>query len=881
MKHRHSFRVFPHYSCAVMLLLCAMFALLTSGGCGGSSTSSLSELAGGYVPSDANAVFSGAWRYSSGTVTASLNGTVHNLTVMDFAAYFTDCSVESENGTATFAAAAPLRGEHFAIPLVFDLTPVNTKRTDLNEWTADTQHGTFTITLISDTEARLTGKVNLFSFAAADVDITLNKVTQTSTQLDIDEVLNGTWQTAMKINDDGSGEATGGGCIIFTSGNSGDIVPINSTFGNMIFEDTSIADQTTTYTSSVMLAMFDETGSVQSEGLSPIINGTTKDEKMGITHIFSNVYRLKIDDNQKGVFMLNDDKTAYFIMSSAGSFEVLSTDIGMETHGLFLLTKKTDTDTVNILSQVGTTWTAATATGSLIVDGNPAGNLAVDSLAVSFPEADAENKTVTFNVNGSGTYTDVYGREQEMPLNFENSTAVVERVGYNTYYASTPHQNNTFMITLFDDDTAMISAALNRGTGAVMIITALAVKTDVDVNAVFKGAWRFASGDISILQAGTARNLSILDFAAYFDAVDVAGDSGRAVFSAVANLSSDTFLLPMVFDNEDMTTVRVSDAEWRCTTEHGNFTAKITTPGYAQLTGTVNYSVAGYNVVLNLDVTLAKVASATLPPVNIDSVLNGTWQVQADPSTMTGSGGGFMIMNNTMYPGVSTFANMIFSDTSLADNKTTVTASGILNTATFTGAQGPSMPVSIFGREIAISHIFSNFYRLELDDNMKGVFVVQNENTAYFILEVLDDISGAHVHALFVLDKKTGANTVNLASLQGTSWDSMGSGAMYNAAAGTQSVNVNNLVFSFTEVSDTAITYDVTGSISLGNNEVPLNQTVSFTLQDIGYNSWYGTGTRDSKVIYTFFNDRIGVCSIIFNYDNNSSVSLIAVLTRK
>ena len=860
----------------VMLLSFVIFAALTSGGCG-SSTSSLS---GGNVITNPDAVFSGAWRYSSGTVTATLNGTTHNLTVQDFAAYFTDCNVANENGTATFAAAAPLMGEHFAIPLVFDLTPVTTKRVDVDEWTANTGHAQWTITLLSDTQARLTGKVNMNSVMTADVDVTLNKVTQTSTQLDIDEVLNGTWQTAMNINDDGKGTATGGGCMIFSSGDSADILPITSTFGNMIFKDTSIADQTTTYTSSVLLATFDETGSAPNESISPVIPATTKDEELGITRIFSNVYRLKLDDNQKGVLMLSDDKKAYFIMSSAGSFEVLSTDIGMEVHAIFTLTKKTDADTVSILSQVGTTWTAATATGSLVVNGNPAGNLEIDSLSVSFPEADAENKTVTFSVSGKGTYINAYGQEQEMPLDFENTTASIERVGYNTYYAKT-EAGTTFMISLFDDDTAMVSAALNQDTGAVMTITALAVKTDVDVNAVFKGAWRYASGDVSLMQNGTHANISVLDFAAFFDAVDVARDSGSARFSAVASLSSDRFLIPLVFDGEAMTTVRVSDTEWTCTTEHGSFTAKLTTPGYATLSGTVNYSLSGYSLVLNLDVTLAKVASATLPAVNIDSVLNGTWQVQGDPSTRTGSGGGFMIMNNTIYPGVGTFANIIFNDTSLANNKTTVTASGILNTVTFTGAQGPSMPLSIFDREVEISHIFSNFYRLELDDNMKGVFVVQSEESAYFILEVLDDVSGAHVHALFMLDKKTGANTVNLAGLHGTSWDAMGSGAMYNAAAGTQSVSLEDISFSFTEISDTAVNCNVTGTISFGNYVMPLDQVVSFALQNAGYNTWRGTGNRNSQMILTFFNDRVGVISLVFTAEDNSSVSLIAVLTRK
>ena len=92
----------PQY---VFLLMFALFALLSSGGCGSSSDNNTS-----YIPSDANSVLTGAWRYTSGTVTATLGGTAHNLTVQNFAAYFGDCNVEDEDGTATFAAVAPLKG---------------------------------------------------------------------------------------------------------------------------------------------------------------------------------------------------------------------------------------------------------------------------------------------------------------------------------------------------------------------------------------------------------------------------------------------------------------------------------------------------------------------------------------------------------------------------------------------------------------------------------------------------------------------------------------------------------------------------------------------------------------------------------------------------
>ena len=101
---------------------------------------------------------------------------------------------------------------------------------------------------------------------------------------------------------------------------------------------------------------------------------------------------------------------------------------------------------------------------------------------------------------------------------------------------------------------------------------------------------------------------------AYFDSVDVAGTNCTAKFSAVAMLSSDAFLIPMVYDEVPMTTTKVSGDEWTGTTELGDFPIKLLTPSRAKLSGTVNYSDSAYPYVISFDVTLSKVASATLPP---------------------------------------------------------------------------------------------------------------------------------------------------------------------------------------------------------------------------------------------------------------------------
>lgn len=849
---------------AVILLIFMFVWIFGTGGCGGSSSNNFADNSPAdnspedYQPSNVNSILSGAWRYTSGTVTANLNGTTHNMTVRDFAAYFTNCNVANENGSAVFAAVAPLQGEYLNIPLAFDETSVTTKRTDVNEWTADTEHGTFTIRLLSDTTAQLTGNVKWQgNVVTADVDVTLRKVTSPSATLDIDTVLNGTWQTAMNINDNGSGTATGGGYVFLSSG---DVVPLTSAFANMVFEDTSINNGKTTLTANALMAAFDQDGTLELP-VNPLI---TEDYPVELTHIFANVYRLKFGENDKGVFMLNDENTAYFIVSSSEMLDAFN--VTAENHVIFPLTKKTGTDTVIITDQVGSTWTATTGAG-IFSSNNTSGGLTMENFTVSFPEADVENKKVTITTNG--TFKTSTGRE--VPVTYNGLELEVERVGYNTYFSETEH-GSTFMVTLLDDDTAMVSTKVIYDANTTANIIALLTKTDPDINAVWKGAWRYASGDVAMTQNGTTYPLTIQDFAGYFDEVDIDGTAGTAKFSLVASLSTDQFLIPMVFDELTLNTTRTSSNEWTAATQHGTFTIKLLSPSKAELSGTLNYPVSVYTLSINLDVTVSRVASATLPPVNIDSVLDGTWQ------TAGLTGGGFMVMNNSLYFGSYTEAGIAIKDTSLSGGKTTATASGCMVTRAVTGAEGPVVPITLINREAKISHIFSNFYRVEFSEGMKGVFVVQGENTAYAIVEVIDNVSGIHTHAMFILEKKTGADTVDLSSLHGTSWDVTAYGVMHNASGNT-SISSQNLVISIGTGSTPTIS--LTGALTAGAYTMPVSQTGTTTFEDIGYNLWTTKSANNSDIIFLMSSDTQGFASMTFTAENNTFVSLSGMLRRK
>lgn len=99
----------------------------------------------------------GAWSYESGTVTVNLGGASQELTVQNFSVLFDSCDIEEDTGSARFAAVGVLQGERLLLPMLFDRTAASTTRTDLDTWTADTEHGKFTVELQDDNSARLTG----------------------------------------------------------------------------------------------------------------------------------------------------------------------------------------------------------------------------------------------------------------------------------------------------------------------------------------------------------------------------------------------------------------------------------------------------------------------------------------------------------------------------------------------------------------------------------------------------------------------------------------------------------------------------------------------------------------------------------------------------
>ena len=149
VKALHFLHAPPTVRIFTVLALLVFAVSVMSGGCGSSSSS--------FIYQSVNTTMNGAWSYESGTVTVNLGGASQELTVQNFSVLFDSCDIEEDTGSARFAAVGVLQGERLLLPMLFDRTAASTTRTDLDTWTADTEHGKFTVELQDDNSARLTG----------------------------------------------------------------------------------------------------------------------------------------------------------------------------------------------------------------------------------------------------------------------------------------------------------------------------------------------------------------------------------------------------------------------------------------------------------------------------------------------------------------------------------------------------------------------------------------------------------------------------------------------------------------------------------------------------------------------------------------------------
>lgn len=442
MKSRHSIFFMPPPTVRILTVLALLVLAVSvmSGGCGSSSSS--------FPYQTVNTTMNGAWSYESGTVTATVNGTRQELTVQNFTILFESCDIEQDTGSAKFAAIGVLQGEHALLPMLFDRTAITTTRTDSDTWTANTEHGTFTVELLSDdTSARLTGSMTLLGsdMAKADVDVVLNKLASTAPTIDINTALNGEWQTKLIFTDSDMPIAGVGGGYLFHDGN---IWPITSTFISMTFSDTSTQAGTTTLVGLSVQAT-DSSNDTKYEAAHSMIDHWS----FNLTHMFGNVYILS---NATPVFtpilmaVILEDENKMSLISSVhftydGAVE--------ENRGMFSLDKTTAIDTFDLRNYVGSSWNAPSSVLNMYLESEEGIMLEsrLASFDVSFPSADIADKKVTLSIKGA-----VEDTTGIVPIDKLSTTLTVENAGYHTWFGKTA-TGDLFTVTMISDRLAVLT----------------------------------------------------------------------------------------------------------------------------------------------------------------------------------------------------------------------------------------------------------------------------------------------------------------------------------------------------------------------------------------------------------------------------------------
>ena len=193
-------KLFLFYSLAMLL-----FASVISTGCG--SSGSGVQLGATPVLSITNERLAGGWRVDTSAnniVSADIDGTEIGLKIIDFAVYLDNVDVEKTAGTGSLnmMAVAILSSDHLTIPLLLD-TKMETRAfsdmTVLGVGSSDS--GPVWDFVLSGSAENLSlnicGVSSLLNHSAAFIDVSFKKATPSNSRTDeeMNELLNGTWQT--------------------------------------------------------------------------------------------------------------------------------------------------------------------------------------------------------------------------------------------------------------------------------------------------------------------------------------------------------------------------------------------------------------------------------------------------------------------------------------------------------------------------------------------------------------------------------------------------------------------------------------------------------------------------------------------------------------
>ena len=146
---------------------------------------------------------------------------------------------------------------------------------------------------------------------------------------------------------------------------------------------------------------------------------------------------------------------------------------------------------------------------------------------------------------------------------------------------------------------------------------------------MISGVWRLdtsaADNFVSFDAEGKQSALSVLDFALYFQSVDIEDSTGEMIYSTIAVLSSDRVIVPANLDRVQTTTEMLLPGVWSVTGGNVNYTMTLAgTESDPSLHVLANMNTsANSNVVVSLNFKKS-VTRSDMTSEEMNTLINGT-----------------------------------------------------------------------------------------------------------------------------------------------------------------------------------------------------------------------------------------------------------------
>lgn len=790
-----------------------LFAMVTSGGCGGTSTSNLFS---GITSDDVdiagvNSVLTGVWRLDTSAadnfVSLDADGTQAALSVLDFVMHFQSVDIEGSTGEMTYSTIAILSSDRVIFPANLNEIQAATEVILPGMWSVTGGNVNYTMTLAgteSDPSLHILGSMKPAKKANVVISLNFKKsVTRSDmTNEEMNTLINGTWQSPA----DGSG-INGG--FVFVSGDNQTLpddgvsqersdAPLldgmrefDRVFANYVFEETDIASGSTIITSQLIPSTLDASGDLVGR-VQPVVQYDYEDAK--ITPLFNGTYRIDITSFDRAILVINEAHTSARMITVSIQYDEDGGFAAVQT--VQTLEKKPDAaqSTFDIVGQIGSAWRSTGLAVGEISDPSAAGQAAMvefDFLGLVFPadKVDLANRAFTARV-----YAEYHDTKPENTssssglISLDIPITYIERIGYNTWYADSGDDetegDNIIIITALNQN-VLVTAFLKVNGKEISITAFMAREGDIE-DVFFSGAWTCTSSDAKVSistpayegDPGFAGDVTLVSLGAYFSSVDV--DAGTAKFSAFVLLSSDLCMIPVVFDNETVSIDRETTSnDFAITTPHGFFTVSLISgdTNRLKLNGAFDYENRG--LIVHVDATVSKVITGR--QLDFDSIMNkSTWQ----SSLSDGKSGGFALMGNAafaaFYPGMnaSTFANFVFDGNSTSGDVSGFGTMGLVSLDLGTGRfvdSGTMLPITLIHTPAKVTQIFGSYYKFDFESenaDVKGVFILESESTARMLLFVAMGTPErvTILYSVFYLHKVTESVAIDLTAFNNTSW---------------------------------------------------------------------------------------------------------------